>query len=68
MNEIANLKTEARKLLDELNHTIERSPNGEEISYSPYSFEGQPFRERLSALKEKFTLLQTSLAIQSPNK
>ena len=66
MNEITSLKTEARILLDELNHKIERSPDRLEISNSPYDmeylFEEQSLKKRITRLKQKITLLQGSLS------
>ena len=62
MNEINYLKTEARRLLDEVNHNIERAPNGAEISYSRNLFEEQSFKQRLMLLKQKIASLQTSLS------
>ena len=66
MNEITNLKTEAKRLLYEVNNKIERSPDGKEILNSPYGieylFEERSFKERLLQLKQKIALLQISLS------
>ena len=66
MNGITNLKTEAKRLLDEVNHRIERSPNGVEISNSQYDmgylFEEQSFKQRLLQLKQTIALLQTHVS------
>ena len=67
MNEITNLKIEAKSLLDELNHKAEgfsdkysNSPNERE-----YYFEEQSFKERLKQLKKRFSILQISLSNHS---
>lgn len=69
MNEIANLKTEAKNLLYGMSHKIERSSDGVDISNSPfdieYLFEEQSFKERLIQLKKKIFLLQISLSNHS---
>ena len=55
MTELTNLKTEARRLLEQVNQNFERSPNGARISYWPYDsdniFEEHSFKERLRNLK-----------------
>lgn len=56
MTEAINLKSEARKLLDEVNQYFERSPNGNKIFSSNYDsniFEQPSFKERLNILKQK---------------
>ena len=64
MNNIINLKTEAKKLLDELNNKTEILPEGVITSNLPhafeYIFEEQSFKQRLINLKQKITLLQAS--------
>ena len=56
MNELFNLKTQARMLLDEVNYYSETSPDGS-IAYGSHIFEEPSFKERLHLLKEKISLL-----------
>ena len=57
MTELINLKTEARRLLEQVNQNFERSPNGARISYWPYDadniFEEHSFKEKLRNLKQR---------------
>ena len=55
MTEISNLKTEARKLLDEVNRHYEVSPKGARIYNSPNDFENISFKERLKNLRQKIS-------------
>ena len=61
MTEIINLKEEARKLLDEVNHNGLSSASGKLISASSYSFqnlfEDNSFKERLDNLKQRIHVL-----------
>jgi hypothetical protein len=61
MTEVINLKTEARKLLNEVNHHGERSPNGKSTAASSHSFqnlfEDNSFKERLDNLKQRIRAL-----------
>lgn len=61
MTEVIHLKTEARKLLDEINHHGERSPNGKPIHASAYGaqnlFEDNSFKERIDNLKQRIRAL-----------
>ena len=57
MKDVTNLKIEAKHLLNEVNHHVDTSSNGERISNSPYDierrFEDHSFKERLNDLKQK---------------
>jgi hypothetical protein len=69
MTQVTNLKAEARKLLDEVNHNGMRSPDGKLISGSSYSFhdlfEDNSFKERLNSLKQRIQVLSAqTLAIK----
>lgn len=61
MSEMINLKDEAKKLLNEVNHNGERSPNGKLIPASSYGFqnlfEDNSFKERLDSLKSRIRIL-----------
>ena len=65
MSEAITLKTEARKLLDEVNYNGERSPNGNTISTSSYGyhniFEDNSFKERLNNLKQRIHALSAQM-------
>ena len=63
MSEVINLKAEARKLLDEVNHHGERASNGKLISDSSYGFQDMfedSFMERLNNLKQRIRVLSSS--------
>lgn len=68
MTEVINLKAEARKLLDEVNHNGERSLNGKLISASSYGFqnmfEDSSFKERLNSLKQRIHALSQTLVVK----
>ena len=60
-----DLKMEALILLKEVNHTIERSPNGVEVNFRygygyRIFFEDQSFKERLVQLKKQVALFHAS--------
>jgi hypothetical protein len=61
MTEVTNLKAEARKLLDEVNHNGMRSQDGKLISGSSFGFqdffEDNSFKERLNSLKQRIQVL-----------
>lgn len=61
MIELTDLKSEARRLLEEVNHNFERSPNGDRIPYWPYDsnniFEEHSLKERLRNLKQRIQVL-----------
>ena len=67
MTEVINLKAEARKLLDEVNHHGERASNGKLISASSYGFqnmfEDNSFRERLNNLKQRIRVLSAQTLV-----
>lgn len=63
MNQLMNLKMEAQRLLNEVNHKIERSPNGREVNFQyDYRnfFEDQSFKERLVQLKKQVAIFHAS--------
>jgi hypothetical protein len=61
MTEVTNLKAEARKLLDEVNHNGMRASDGKLISGASYGFqdlfEDNSFKERLNNLKQRISVL-----------
>lgn len=67
MTEVINLKTEARKLLDEVNYNGERSPTGKLISHSCHGyhniFEDNSFKERLNNLKQRIHALTAQMLV-----
>ena len=63
MNQLMDLKMEAQRLLNEVNHKIERSPNGREVNFQyDYRnfFEEQSFKERLVQLRKQVALFHAS--------
>ncbi len=69
MKDVTNLKIVAKHLLDEVNHHVKSSPDGERISNSPYdierSFEEHYFKQRLNDLKQKINALSLeNIALQ----
>ncbi|MEP6616136.1 MAG: hypothetical protein ABJA57_06130 [Ginsengibacter sp.] len=61
MNSIAELKSEARSMLNEVNHRVERSPNGLEIFDSSFgnvnSKTDDSFMDRLLELRRQINQL-----------
>lgn len=69
MNDVTNLKIEAKHLLDEVNQYAEIFPNGKRISNSPYDFESifeeHSFKQKLNDLKQKINALSVeNIALQ----